>query len=376
MPSFGADMVAGTLVAWLKKPGDHVERGDVIAEVDTDKGVIEVEVFATGVLEKILVAEGTKVPVGTPLALIREGDEVLLPPPLPATETPPQAGSLHAPPGELHAPKVKISPSARRLARERGVDPERVRGTGRDGAITRADIERARTTDENARTAGDPAERMRQAIANAMARSNREIPHYYLTHSIDMTPALRFLTHWNDEHPITERLLPAVLFVRAVALALQEFPELNGRFEDGRFRPSSAINVGFAISLRGGGLVIPCLHDANRASLPELMARLVELTSRARQGRLKSSELSEGTITLTSLGDRGVDGVLGVIFPPQVALVGFGAIQTRPWVVDGAVVPRSVVEASLAADHRVSDGHRGALFLSALAERLKELESS
>jgi pyruvate dehydrogenase E2 component (dihydrolipoamide acetyltransferase) len=411
MPSLGSDMEAGTLVTWLKKPGDGVERGDIIAEVDTDKGLIEVEVFTSGVVERLLVAEGTKVPVGTPLAVIREpGAEAPppasepAPPPAPLPEPLPVAlGSLHSS-SSSHAPRLRISPSARLRARELGVNPEGVRGTGPGGAITRADIESAaqrpaatlvgappadaaipttsaKVPSEVRRSSGpagvlspDAAQRMRQAIAAAMARSNREIPHYYVSHTLDVEPALAHLERVNAGRTVPERLLPAALWIKAVAVLLRDYPELNGRWENERLVQNSSINVGMAIALRGGGLVIPAILDTDTLSLDTIMQRLGDLVERSRRGQLRSSELSAGTITLTSLGDRGVEAVFGVIYPPQVALIGLGSVCTRPWVTADGVVPRRLLHASLAADHRASDGHRGSLFLAALERLLKEPE--
>ena len=340
MPSLGADMEAGTLVAWLVKPGARVSRGDIVAEVDTDKGVIEVEVFATGTIEKLLVAEGQKVPVGTPLALIREDSE-------PRKVTPP-------------ADTRPSSPAARRLASEVGVALEGVTGTGPGGAITRDDVLRA------SQPKAEP-ERMRRAIAAAMERSNREIPHYYVSHTFDVGAAKSFVERRNESRPAPERLLLGALFLKAVALALRDFPELNAGSEH--------INVGSAISLRTGGLVVGAVHDTDRLSLDELMQRFRDLVSRARRGELRSSELADGTITVTSLGERGVDSVFGVIYPPQAALVGFGRVAERPWVEGGKLVARPLVTASLAADHRVSDGHRGSLFLLRIEQLLQNPES-
>src|SRR5581483_6775948 len=212
---------------------------------------------------------------------------------------------------------------------------------------------------------------MRQAIAAAMARSKREIPHYYLGESIDMGRALSFLAAENLRRPITERLLPVVLLLKATALALRKVPEMNGFFTEGAFHPSQAVHVGVAISLRQGGLIAPTIHDADQKPLGDLMRDLGDLLIRARAGRLRSSELSDSTITVTSLGDQGAEQVFGVIYPPQVALVGFGKVVERPWCVGGQVAPRPIVAATLAADHRVSDGHRGGVFLGHLSQLLQ-----
>jgi len=216
---------------------------------------------------------------------------------------------------------------------------------------------------------------MRQTIAAAMTRAKREIPHYYLAHTIDMGRATTWLAEENARRPVPDRLLYGVLLIKAVALGLREVPELNARWRGDRVETSAAVHVGVAISLRGGGLVAPALHDADQRPLGELMRALRDLTQRARSGGLRSSELSDPTITVTSLGERGVESAFGIIVPPQVAIVGFGKIVPRPWVVDGVIVARPLVTATLSADHRVSDGHRGGLLLAAVERLLQRPET-
>jgi len=374
MPSLGADMVAGTLTEWYKHPGDSLRRGDIIAAVDTDKGSIDVEVFEDGVLERIVVEEGQKVPVGTLLAVIRpDGFTAPTAPtaasagPSPAapSRTPSPAAAPASPPGH----RARISPLARRLAGELGVDLAGVHGSGAGGAILREDVEAA------GQTAGDRGQRMRRAIAAAMSRSKREIPHFYLSGVIDFGPASAWLAQWNAARKPAERLLPAVLLLKATALALREFPEFNARWEEDRVRPAGSIHIGVATSLRGGGLVVPAIHDVDRKPVPVLMEELRDVVQRARTGNLRSSDLADGTITVTSLGERGAEMVLGVIYPPQTAVVGFGAVVERPWVVGGQVVPRALLTASLAADHRAADGQRGSAFLAALDRLLDAPEA-
>jgi pyruvate dehydrogenase E2 component (dihydrolipoamide acetyltransferase) len=390
MPTLGADMEAGTLAAWLKRPGDMVKRGEIIAEVDTDKGLIEVEVFTSGVIEQLLVQPGEQVPVGTVLAIIREegqpapGDAAPEKPSAPPVAPPPPPPSLTAAPtAAAESARLKISPAAKKMAAALGIDPAAVRGTGPGGRITREDIEQAaaKTAAPSAaqsvrppETAPDRATRMRQTIAAAMARSKREIPHYYLSATIDMSQALNWLAEENRRRPVADRLLYGVLLIKAVALALREVPELNAVWADGQVRLSEAIHVGVAISLRQGGLVAPALRDADRQSLGELMKNFRDLVTRARTERLRSTELSDATITLTSLGEQGVESVFGIIYPPQVALVGFGKVVERPWVVDGQIIARPVITATLSADHRASDGHRGGLFLAAVERLLQTPE--
>jgi pyruvate dehydrogenase E2 component (dihydrolipoamide acetyltransferase) len=268
--------------------------------------------------------------------------------------------------------RLRISPSARELARKLGVDPATVQGSGRGGAITREDIERTAARAAAPPPAADRLMRMRQAVAAAMSRSKREIPHYYLSTTVDLRRALSWLAEENQKRPVTERLLYGVLLLKAVALALREVPELNAVWNGDRVVPSEAIHVGVAISLRHGGLIAPALHHTDRQSLGVLMSKFRDLVSRARAGTLRSSELSDPTITVTSLGEQGVETVFPIIYPPQVAIVGFGKVVERPWVVDGQVVARPVVTATLSADHRVSDGHRGGLFLAAVDRLLQE----
>ena len=215
---------------------------------------------------------------------------------------------------------------------------------------------------------------MRRAIAAAMARSNRDIPHYYLQTRIDMTRPLRWLEAENAKRSIKDRLLPAVLTLKAVALALKDVPELNGFWINDQHQPSDAIHVGFAISLRKGGLVTPAIHEADRKTLDELMAAMRDVIDRARSGHLRASEMSDPTITVTNLGDLGVESVFGVIYPPQVALVGFGRIAEQPWADNGMLGVRPVLMASLAGDHRATDGHRGAQFLDALNRHFQSPE--
>jgi len=383
MPILTADMTAGTLTTWRKRVGDAVKRGDIIAEVETDKGLIDVEVFTSGVIESILVPAGATVPTGTVLALIREeaGAPLSVAPSTPVEPVPaaaPAERPAPAPPGAIaEVPgRPRISPLARKVAVELGVDPASVRGTGPGGAVTREDVERAAAArlKPPARPVEPPDRqaRMRQLIGAAMARSKREIPHYYLGTTIDMSRAMTWLAEENLKRPVTERLLPGTLLMKATALALREVPELNAVGRGAEAVPSPAIHIGVAISLRGGGLVAPALHDADRRSLGDLMTGLRDLVRRARSGGLRSSELSDPTITVTSLGEQGVETVFGIIYPPQVAIVGFGKVVDRPWVVEGRIVVRPVLAATLSADHRVSYGHRGGLFLAAVDRLLQE----
>jgi pyruvate dehydrogenase E2 component (dihydrolipoamide acetyltransferase) len=283
---------------------------------------------------------------------------------------------------------VRVSPAARKRAAELGVDVGAIAGTGPQGAVTLDDVanaaagpapkDRAAAIEVRKAAAGpapkDRAAEMRRAIGAAMARSKREIPHYYLAADIPLARATQWLAARNASRPVTGRLLLAVPLLKAVALALTRYPELNGWFQQERFVPGAGIHLGVAISLRQGGLIAPALRDVDAMGLDALMRALTDLVARARALTLRSSEMSDATITVTNLGDEGVSLVQGVIYPPQVALVGFGRVTERPWVENGQVVAMPVVTASLSADHRASDGHRGALFLAEVARLLQAPE--
>jgi pyruvate dehydrogenase E2 component (dihydrolipoamide acetyltransferase) len=271
---------------------------------------------------------------------------------------------------------LRVSPAARRLAQLHAIDLATVKGTGPHGAIIRADIERRMELPplEKKRGVGLDLDAMRVAIAAAMARSKREIPHYYLRHDIDITPSEEWLARANASREPQRRLLMGALTLKAVGIAARRFPAFNGFYREGRFEASPGVHTGVAIAIRGGGLASPALHGVDQLALDELMSQLRDLIQRTRTGRIRSSEMTDATITVSSLGDRGVDALFGIIYPPQVALVGFGKPTRRPWIVNDTIAPRSVMTATLAADHRVSDGHAGALFLSEIGKLLQEPE--
>ncbi|MEF3062740.1 dihydrolipoamide acetyltransferase family protein [Ralstonia solanacearum] len=366
LPALGADMDEGTLLEWLIKPGDAVKKGQVVAVVDTSKAAIDVESWHEGTVAELLVEPGTKIPVGTLMATFLEPGEA----PSAIAHRHKEAAAPATSPGPGR--RRMVSPAARKAAREHGINVEAITGTGADGAVTLADIEHALLAGGAA--PGDRSADIRKVIAAAMTRSKREIPHYYVAETIPLAAMLGWLAGENAKRPLVERLLPAVVLIKAVALALKQFSELNGFFRDGVFEAAAAVHIGVAISLRQGGLMAPALLDAHTKPLTQLMQELTDLVKRCRAGSLKSSEMSAPTITVTNLGDQGVAQVFGIIYPPQVALVGFGRIMQQPWVENGKLTVVPAVTASLSADHRISDGHRGALFLTELRELLQHPE--
>ena len=420
MPSLGADMKEGRVVQWLVHPGDEVQRGDIVAVVDTEKAEVDVEVWETGVISELVVPEGEKVPVGTVLALLdvpgvatatgavpeepvtRETKapieatprerEPAAPRPSPTAVQPreQETGRHRMPSGA----RRRVSPLARRVAEQLGIDVEGVPGTGLGGAVTKADIERAAAGVAETPSAAlieppaapgtprgelgdardDRAAAMRRAIAAAMSRSHAEIPHYYVGGAINMHRAVQWLAEQNRGGLARERIVYSALLLRAVALAAREVPEMNGAWVDDSFAPSEQVHLGVAIALPRGGLLAPAIHDADRGSVRELMDSLRDLVRRARSGSLRGSELTDATLTVTSLGEHSADTVHGLIYPPQVALVGFGSLVERPWAEDGALSARLQVHATVAADHRASDGRSGGRFLRLIDRLLQEPE--
>ena len=392
MPTLGADMDEGTLLEWNVAVGDTVKKGDIVAVVDTTKGAIDIEIFADGVIEKLLVEPGTEVPVGSDLAHVRTNEAgsdiepakaVATSNDKPATATPTTAAaptakveSAAASPARTRGPRIRVSPRARRLAKQLHVDLATVQATGPGGAITAGDVEAAGKLVKQTEhpKAADPRQAMRNTISAAMSRSKREIPHYYLAHDVDVGALFSFLESWNENHPVAQRILPALLYYKAIGMAAAEFAAMNGSYTAGRFEPSPDVNLGIAISIREGGLIAPCLMDVPHKTAVDLMRELKQLVQRARKGGLRASEMSMGTLTVSNLGDRGVDFLAGVIYPPQVALVGIGSMRRQPWAVEDKVEVRPVIKLTLAADHRVSDGHTGALFLRRIEQLINSPE--
>lgn len=401
MPSLGADMEAATLIEWTRHPGERVARGDVIAVVETQKGAIEIESFHTGVIDRILVQPGERAPVGQVLALIRDEGEAVSPAPVIATATPgaaPAATTIsQAPPASMpgstppaaqpvpkppptESVRARITPAARRLAESAGIDPASLT-PGPDGTIGLDEVERARAAQSPRETraressAGIDFAEMRKAIAAAMARSNREIPQYAVSATFDLSALLGWLERTNATRPVPQRLLYLVPLLKATALALQATPELNGHYLDGRFVPSTSVHMGVAVALRGGGLIAPAIHDVEKLDLGALMARLDDLVRRVRGGRLRGSELSDGTVTLSNLGENSADSITPLIYPPQVAIIGCGQIAQRPWTSGGDLAVRPLMTITVAGDHRVSDGRSAAKFLLRFGQLLQKPEA-
>ncbi len=330
LPSLGSDMDQGTLVEWRVRPGEHVSRGQVVAVVDTVKAAIDVECWHDGIVHALLTPPGSTLPVGAVMAVLRsEGEsaeeverllargQAIAPAPVtPAVrvaELAPGAATATMTPPPVHpagtgpipalpagqAERLRISPLARRRASELGIDTAQLSGSGAMGSVTLADVEAAQQA--RALEVGTPAvaapkasraAEMRRVIAAAMSRSKREIPHYYLGEDIAFERAAAWLAERNRHLPVTQRLLPAALLLKAVAQALQRYPEFNGFWRDGAFVPGAGVHLGVAVSLREGGLVAPALHDVPSLDVAALTRALLDLVKRTRAGALRSSELA------------------------------------------------------------------------------------
>ena len=404
MPQMGADMTEGTLLKWLKQVGDSVQRGDILAEIETDKATVELEAYESGTIIKQLASEGDVVPVGDVIALLGDPSEAA--PEVdrkPPAETPARraiepeakeraaaaAAAAPAPAAEEADGRIRISPVAKRMARDAGVDITALSGSGPDGRILRRDIEAAvaagtkgapmaeptpaRPAPAAARPAAGRAEglsKMRQAIARRMTLSKQTQPHYYLTLDIDMSAALAFREQFNASATDEQRVSINDLVVKACAIALERHPKFNAEFSEEGLVHHERVNVCIGVAL-DDGLIAPALLDCQAKSLGRIAVESKDLINRAKEGRLKADEYSDGTFTITNLGAFGVETLIGIINPPQAAILGVGSVMPQAVVRDGEVVVRQVMKVALSADHRVSDGAEGARFIKEIQALLE-----
>ncbi len=397
MPSLGADMTKGTLTQWLVKEGEQVNSGDIIAVLETQKGAIDMEVYSAGTIAEILVQPVIEVPVGTVLArlALAEPSQKTSRKKVPkATATPVAVASEELAEiddatavseavivANAKMTDIKASPIVRRLVNEQQIDLTGIQGSGPQGAILLNDLTALLTTktatkakSENHKVVDNVEENMRSAIAVAMAKSKQEIPHFYLSLELDITSAQQWLEQQNKTTPPEQYVLLLALLLKATSKALVKYPKLNGFYQGNAFEQASAIHIGNVISLRQGGLVVPAIHNVDQLSVSEIMQGLRDITARSRNGHLRSSELTDATITVTNMGERGADSVFGIIYPPQVAILGFGKIRAQLQLVNNEVREREVLTASLSADHRVIDGMLAAKFINYLAKQLQKPE--
>lgn len=414
MPQMGADMTEGTIVKWFKQVGENVARGELLAEIETDKANVEIEAFEAGTIIKLIAHEGEVVPVGEVIALLGAENEAApdierKPPAEPAKRAiepemkaanrapamAPGASTVVEPPHALGGNgRIRISPVARRIAVEAGFDYSTVRGSGPDGRILRKDIESAIAAGGASTAARPPApekerdsqgtgavrpataagttslSKMRQAIARRMSQSKATAPHYYLTLDIDMTAALEFRSQINANATEEQRVSINDLIVKACAIALERQPQFNAEFHESGLEMHERVNICIGVAL-DDGLIAPAILDCQSKSLGRIAVEAKDLIGRAKSGHLRADEYSEGTFTITNLGAYGVETLIGIINPPQAAILGVGSVMPQPLVRDNQVVVRQVMKVALSADHRVSDGAEGARFIKEIQALLE-----
>ncbi|WP_246033140.1 dihydrolipoamide acetyltransferase family protein [Shewanella canadensis] len=369
MPSLGADMTEGILVEWLVKCGDPVKRGDIIAVIETQKGAIDMEVYHTGVISEILHQPIVTLPVGTVMARVKLTEHS-------DRSKVTQLDSVAVTQVETRTPLA--SPVVRKVAMEQKLDLTAVRGSGPQGAILLRDLpettEEMRASTQASKQSSGATKKMRGAIASAMTKSKNEIPHFYQSLDIELGNAQEWLKKTNEYRSPDQHILLLALLLKAAAKALTKYPDLNGFYENNQFVHAEEIHIGNVISLRQGGLVVPAIHHVDKLSVDETMQAIRDISARGRNGHLRSSELTDATITITNMGERGTDTVFAVIYPPQVAIIGFGKIREKLQLVEGDLVNCDVMSVCLSADHRVIDGMLGAKFLNALSKQLQKPE--
>ncbi len=374
MPKLGQTVEEAKIERWLKKEGDAVKRGEVILEITTDKATLEVESFGSGILKKILYEDGQTVPVTTVIGYLAGKDEEI-PDELiagkgrPSEVKPEPVISKTAAVEKTQEPvsaggRLAASPLAKKVAKEKGIDLSKVRGTGPGGRITKEDVLSAASCAPAGSGEGVgliELNSMRKAIAEQMSRSKREIPHYYLTMETDMSEVLEKKKSGNAS--ITDYL------IAAVAKCLAEFPRMNAHWEDGKIRQFSEVNLGIAVAVPDG-LIVPVLRDADKKTVEEISVENKRLAARAKEKKLSPDEFSGGTFTISNLGMYKIDSFLPIINPPEVGILGVGAIKQMPVIIDGNISIRPVMKLCLSADHRAVDGAVAAGFLNRLVEIL------
>jgi pyruvate dehydrogenase E2 component (dihydrolipoamide acetyltransferase) len=399
MPSLGFDMTEGLLARWLTTEGERVEKGQAIAEIETEKATVEIEAAVSGILARIMVQAGQTVPVGTVIGVIAEaGEEVRAAPaqpaaskPAPAPEAKEEAPAAPSPPApeakeeadEEAAPsesRVKASPVARKMADEAGLDLSRIKGSGPGGRVLERDVQAAiaaRPAPAAPPVAAGPARgetaplsRMRQTIARRMTESKTRAPHFYVTVEVNMDEALKVREQLNSSVAEAEKISVNDLIVAAAARTLARFPALNASYRDGNLEMHSQVHIGIAVALEGG-LIPPVLRDADRKPLRTIAAESRAMAERARTNKLRSDDLGGATFTVSNLGMFDVDEFIAIINPPEAAILAAGAVTLRPAAMGGEIRIASLMKATLSVDHRVADGAQAARFMQAFKQLLE-----
>jgi pyruvate dehydrogenase E2 component (dihydrolipoamide acetyltransferase) len=371
MPALGMAQETGKVVRWLKAEGETVAKGEPLLEVETDKVTVELESPADGILAGISAAEGADVPVGETIAFVLAVGETV---PEPVAAVPSEVATVVPRPSrseaDVQAPaggrrRSLASPKARRIAAERGVDLAALAGSGPGGAVVAADLDGSAAASN-----GVTVPAIWRLMAKRTTQSWQSVPHFYLRREVDASR----LQSWRAAaraRPGQERASHTDLLVRLVAEALRRHPRVNSSWSDGAVVRSERINVGIAVAV-DDGLVVPVVHDADRLSLADTVARRIELVDAARAGRLRPEDVTGGTFTVSNLGMYGVDSFDAIVNAPQAAILAVGRVADRVIPVDGQPAVRPVLQLSVSFDHRVVDGARGAEFVETLASLAEE----
>jgi pyruvate dehydrogenase E2 component (dihydrolipoamide acetyltransferase) len=368
MPSLGFDMTEGKLARWLIKEGERIDKGQALAEIETDKAVVEIDAPATGILQKIIVSEDQTVPVGTLIGIIGEKGESLPQVAAPAPPARPPMPPLSAERASLSRghteARIKASPLARKMAEKAGIDLAEIKGTGPGGRIVERDIEGAMTTTIRSTVTPNkiPLSHMRQAIARHMTESKTKIPHFYVSVAINMTQVLKLRDELNHECLDSEKISVNDLIIAAAAQTLTKFPSFNASYRNDSLEMHPQINVGIAVALEDG-LITPVLREANKKSLKAIAIESKALSERARKNKLQAGDLGSGTFTVSNLGMFRVDEFSAIINPPEAAILAAGGVTQRPVAVDGALAVAPMMTVTLSVDHRVVDGAQAGRFL-------------
>ncbi|MGC8856439.1 MAG: dihydrolipoamide acetyltransferase family protein [Anaerolineae bacterium] len=403
MPKLGFDMREGVLVRWVKTEGEPIQKGEVLAEIETDKATVEVESSAVGVVRKLLANQGDVVPVGAPIAIIGAADEQIeaaaapapAPAPAVATTAPTSPAAVQTAPAPAPAPQaatspaagpVKASPLAKRIARERGIDLSQMQGTGPGGRIVRRDIEAAlQTVDRGPQTLTSPSSvhrpssavsetvaltKLRQIIARRMSEAKQTVPHFYVTHEYKLDALMALRKQANDTLPDDEKLSVNDFIIKAVALALRQFPNLNASFAGDKIVHHAEINIGVAVAVENGLLTI-VNKNSDQQSLRAISADIKHKVAAARQGKVRPEDIEGSTFSISNLGMYDVENFIAIINPPEAAILAVGSARQVPVVENGEIKIGWRMKATISVDHRVSDGAEAAQFMQKLAEFLE-----
>jgi pyruvate dehydrogenase E2 component (dihydrolipoamide acetyltransferase) len=395
MPKLGFDMAEGKLVRWMLSEGEQVEKGQVLAEIETDKATVEVEASISGTVLKHVIEEGAIVPIGNPIAIVGdEGEEFDLetllgsvPDPLPevvndapSPSPPPEpaAAELHEGNGKLPG-GVRASPLARKLAKDLGVPLGAIAGSGSGGRIVKKDVEAAASGPTSTRMTGSaisretervPLTKLRGAIGRRMASSKQQVPHFYVTTEIDAQPFMTMRKEYNEILAEDEKLSVNDFIVKAAALALREFPNLNASLDGDSVVRHGEVNIGIAVAVPDGLLTVVA-RDADQKPLPSISAEVRAMAERAREGKVHQEDIEGSTFTVSNLGMFDVDHFIAIINPPEAAILAIGGVQERPAVRDGQIVVGMRLKATISADHRVTDGAEAAQWLQSFKNLLE-----